>query len=411
MNYSPEQIKKDFPIFKQRINNNPLVYLDSAASTQKPSVVITAEKRFYEEYYANVHRGIYYLSERASEAFESAREAVRQFIGAKSTREVIFTKNATESINLVAYAWGRQHIQAGDEILLTEMEHHANLVPWQLLAQAAGAQLKFIPLDTSYRLSLDTLDQLITPKTKLLALTHMSNVLGTINPVADIIVKARSLNDKIIILVDGAQSVPHFPVDVRQLGADFYAFSSHKMLGPTGVGVLYGQEKILSAMPPFLAGGDMISEVTYQEAKWNELPWKFEAGTPNAAGVIGFGAAINYLNNIGMPTVAQYESMLTDAALVALSTIKGLRILGPGKNQDRGGVISFTVDGVHPHDLASILDEQGIAVRAGHHCAMPLHQKLGVEATSRVSFYVYNTLEDVNALQRGIIKAQEIFGL
>ena len=411
MNYSPEQIKKDFPIFKQRINNNPLVYLDSAASTQKPAVVIAAERRFYEEYYANVHRGIYYLSERASEAYESARESVRQFIGANSIREIIFTKNATESINLVAYAWGRQNIKTGDEILLTEMEHHANLVPWQLLAQASGAQLKFIPIDASYRLSLETLDRLITPKTKLLALTHLSNVLGTINPVADIIAKARSLNDRITILVDGAQSVPHFPVDVQKLDADFYAFSSHKMLGPTGVGVLYGREKILEAMPPFMAGGDMISEVTYQGASWNELPWKFEAGTPNAAGVIGLSAAINYLNNIGMSTVAQYESMLTDAALVALSTIKGLRIYGPGKNQDRSGVISFTIEGVHPHDLASILDEQGIAVRAGHHCAMPLHQKLGVEATARVSFYVYNTLEDINVLQRGIIKAQEIFGL
>jgi cysteine desulfurase/selenocysteine lyase len=406
-----ENIKKDFPIFQKPVNGKPLVYLDSAASTQKPSVVIEAEKRFYEEYYANVHRGIYYLSEQASQAYESAREVDAQFIGANSAREIIFTKNATESINLVAYAWGRQNIQAGDEILLTEMEHHANLVPWQILAKEKKAHLKFIPIDKDFRLQLDKLEQLITKKTKLLAMTHMSNVLGTINPVADIIVKARSLNDKIIILVDGAQSVPHFPVDVKMLDTDFYVFSSHKMLGPTGVGVLYGQEKILSAMPPFLAGGDMISEVTYQDAKWNELPWKFEAGTPNAAGVIGFAAAINYLNNIGMKTVRQHESLLTDAALVGLSTVKGLKIYGPHENRDRGGVISFTIDGVHPHDLASILDEQGIAVRAGHHCAMPLHQKLGVEATSRASFYVYNTLEDVNALQRGIIKTQGIFGL
>ncbi len=410
MSYSPEQIKKDFPIFKQKINNNPLVYLDSAASTQKPAAVIAAEKRFYEEYYANVHRGIYHLSELASEAYEEAREKVARFIKV-SAREIIFTKSATESINLVAYTWGRQNIKTGDEILLTEMEHHANLVPWQYLAKERNARLKFIPIDHDYRLKLDSLKKLITKKTKLLSITHTSNVLGTINPIAKIINRARILNKRITVLIDGAQSVPHFPVDVRKIDADFYVFSSHKMLGPTGVGVLFGKQNILESMPPFLFGGDMISEVTFRSAKWNDLPWKFEAGTPNTAGVIGLGVAIDYLEKIGMPAVAQHEASLTRQALAALSKIDGLTIYGPSEVRERGAVISFSVQGVHPHDLASILDEQGIAVRAGHHCAMPLHQRLGLEATTRASFYLYNTGADVDALVRGIKKAQEIFGL
>lgn len=403
-------IKKDFPIFQKPVNGKPLVYLDSAASAQKPGVVIEAEKKFYAEGYANVHRGIYYLSERASEAYEAVRAKVASFINAQP-REIIFTKNATESINLVAYSWGRQHIKSGDEILLTEIEHHANLVPWQLLAKDKKAKLRFIPIDKDYRLQLDTLKELVTKKTKLLALTHMSNVLGTINPVAEIIKQARSLNKGITILVDGAQSVPHFKVDMKQIDADFYAFSSHKMLGPTGVGVLYGKEKILNAMPPFLAGGDMISEVTFKGATWNELPWKFEAGTPNAAGVIGFGAAIGYLEKIGMDAILEHELRLTSKALAALSAIPGLFIYGPHEARDRGGVIAFAIKNVHPHDLASILDEQGIAIRAGHHCAMPLHQKLGIEASARVSFYLYNTEADIDALVSGIKKAQEVFGL
>ena len=403
-------IKKDFPIFQKPVNGKPLAYLDSTASTQKPATVIAAEKKFYEEYYANVHRGIYYLSERASEAYEAAREKVARFINA-DIKEVIFTKNATESMNLVAYTWGRQYIKAGDEIVLTEMEHHANLVPWQLLAKEKKAKLKFIPIDKKYRLQVELLKKLITKKTKLLAMTHMSNVLGTINPVAEIIRTARKLNNNITVLVDGAQSVPHFKVDMKQIDADFYAFSSHKMLGPTGVGVLYGKAEILEATQPFLAGGDMISEVTFKDAKWNELPWKFEAGTPNSAGVIGFGAAIDYLEKIGMGAIMEHELRLTAKALAALSAIPGLTIHGPHEARDRGGVIAFTIKNVHPHDLASILDEQGIAVRAGHHCAMPLHQKLGIEATSRASFYLYNTEADVDALVTGIKKAQEIFGL
>lgn len=400
-----EKVKKDFPIFK---NNPGLVFLDSGASSQKPQAVIDAEKNFYETYYANVHRGIYRLSEKASEAFEGARVKVQKFINASSIKEVVFTRNTTESINLVSYTWGRQNIERGDEIVITEIEHHANLIPWQILAREKGAQLKFWPVNNNGRLDLNELKSLIDSKTKLVALTHMSNVLGTINPVAEII-KAIRQKSQAKILVDGAQSVPHFSVDMKEIDADWYVFSSHKMLGPTGVGVLYGKEEVLNSMPPFMSGGDMISNVTFGQAEWNELPWKFEAGTPHIGGVIGLGAAIDYLNTIGMGSIQAYEEEITKLALAGLKKISELTIYGPQEPRDRGAVFAFTIKGIHPHDISSILDEQGIAIRSGFHCAQPLHEKLGLTGSSRASFYLYNTLADIQALVRGIIKAKEVF--
>ncbi len=406
-----QKIRSEFPIFSQKINSKPLVYLDSTASTQKPRAVIDAVKIFYETYYANVHRGIYTLSEKASEAYELVRQKVADFINATSATEIIFTRNATESINLVAYSWGRQNIKRGDHIILTEMEHHANLVPWQVLAKEKGARLSFIPVSSNGRLDITHLDDLLTEQVKLVAFTHMSNVLGTINPARDIIKQVRKKAPHAVVLVDGAQSVPHFPVDMKKTDADFYVFSSHKMLGPTGVGVLYGKREILENMPPFLTGGDMISQVTLREARWNELPWKFEAGTPNIAGTIGLGAAIDYLQAIGMDRVFSHEQEITTLAIKELSSISGLTIYGPREVKDRGGAVAFSMKDIHPHDLASILDEQGVAVRAGHHCAQPLHEKLGVESTTRASFYIYNTEADVHALVVALKKAKEIFKL
>lgn len=403
-------IKNDFPIFRSPRFGKKLVYLDSTASSQKPAVVIEAERKLYEEYYANVHRGIYQLSEASSDAYEQSRETIARFIGAPS-REIIFTRNATESLNLIAFTWGRQHIAQGDELLLTEMEHHANLVPWQQLAAERGAKLKFIPITADGRLDVAALPTLLTKATKLVSLTHMSNVLGTVNPVKDIIGTIRRFNKDIVIVIDGAQSVPHFAVDMTDIGADFYAFSSHKMLGPTGVGVLWGRADILEAMPPFMTGGDMISHVTYERSEWNELPFKFEAGTPNIAGVIGLAAAVEYLQKLGMADVFAHEREMTKLAMAALKGVGGITIYGPNEVADRGGVLAFTVAGVHPHDVASILDEQGICIRAGHHCAQPLHQRLGVDATARASFYVYNTPEDIDALVTGLAKAKEIFSV
>ncbi|MFA5051462.1 MAG: cysteine desulfurase [Patescibacteria group bacterium] len=405
------KIKADFPIFYQKVNGQPLVFLDSTASTQKPQSVINAVKELYETYYANVHRGIYMLSEKSSEAYELVRQKVADFIHAPSASEVIFTRNATESINLVAYTWGRQNIAQGDVILLTEMEHHANLVPWQLLAKEKGARLSFIPITKDFRLDVAALDSLLVKQVKLVALTHMSNVLGTINPVKKIIKQVRKKVPQAVVLVDGAQSVPHFAVDMKDIDADFYAFSSHKMLGPTGVGVLYGKRELLERMPPFMTGGDMIAQVTYQDAQWNDLPWKFEAGTPNIAGTIGFGAAIDYLQAIGMDRIFSHEQDLTALAIKELSAIPGIVIYGPREVKDRGGAVAFSVSDIHPHDLASILDEQGIAVRAGHHCAQPLHEKLGVESTTRASFYLYNTESDVMSLVAALKKAKEIFNV
>ncbi len=400
-------IRADFPIFK---NNPEMVFLDSAASSQKPQVVIDAMSDCYEQYYANVHRGIYGLSERSSEAYEGVRPKVQSFINASSEREIIFTRNATESINLVAYAWGRQHISQGDEIVITIMEHHANLVPWQELAREKGATLHFAKLTDDFRLDLDHFASLLNDRTKLVAFTHMSNVLGTINPVSEMIRMVRE-HTSAVVLVDGAQSVPHFSVDVQALDADFYVFSSHKMLGPAGVGVLYGKESILQDMPPFITGGDMISRVTTAGAEWNELPHKFEAGTPAIADVIGLGAAIDYLQSLGLDAVAAHEHALTEKALVALAAIPGVSIIGPSDARDRGGAIAFSIADVHPHDLASIFDEEHIAIRAGNHCAQPLHNELGIPATARASFYVYNNEADIEALVRGIAYVKKVFSI
>lgn len=403
-----DAIRRDFPILQQEVHGRPLVYLDNAASSQKPRVVIEALDEYYRSYNANVHRGIHTLSETASVAYEKARRKVAEFINAGSTREVIWTRNATEAINVVAYSWARVNVGQGDEILLTEMEHHSNLIPWQLLAAEKGATLRFIPVTDDGRLDLDRLDDLLTERTKLVGVVHMSNVLGTINPIAEIGRRAHAVGAK--ILVDGAQSVPHLPVDVQALDCDFLAFSGHKMCGPTGIGVLYGKRELLEEMPPFLGGGDMIKEVYLESATYNDLPWKFEAGTPSIAQVIGLGYAVDYLSDIGMEAIHQHEQEIARYVLAALSSVDGLRVYGPPAGM-RGGVTTFNIPGIHPHDIATILDSEGIAIRAGHHCAQPLMRRYDVPATARASFYLYNTEEEVGILIRGLEKAKQIFGI
>lgn len=401
------RIRADFPILHQQVNGHPLAYLDSTASSQKPALVLDALDDYYRRYNANVHRGVYQLSEQATEAMEQARHKIARFINARSPREIIFTRNTTESINLVANAWGRANLKPGDRILLSEMEHHSNLVPWQIIAQATGAELDFIPVDGDGRLALDDLDSWLTEQTKLVAVTHMSNVLGTINPIAAITQAAKALGA--LVLVDGAQSVPHFAVDVQALGIDFLAFSGHKMCGPTGIGVLWGRKSILQAMPPFLGGGSMISSVELRRSTWNELPHKFEAGTPAIGEAIGLGYAVDYLSQIGMEAIHQAEQLLTAYALERLDAIDGLHIYGPAV-EERGGVISFNLDGVHAHDVAAVLDQQGVAVRAGHHCCQPLMGILGAPATTRASFYLYTTPEEVDQLVDALAKCKAIFG-
>lgn len=401
-----EAIRADFPILSRQVRGQPLVYLDSAATSQKPLPVLEAMETFYRRSNANIHRGIHLLSEEATEAYEEAHRKVAEFIGAESWREVIFTRNTTESINLVAYTWGRTHIGPGDEILLTEMEHHSNLVPWQLLAQEKGARLRFIPVDEAGRLDLSRLDELITPRTRLVACTMMSNVLGTIPPLRRIADAAHAVGA--IVLVDGAQGVPHMPTDVKALGADFLAFSGHKMCGPTGVGVLWGRRELLEEMPPFLGGGDMILRVDWHTAEWNELPWKYEAGTPAIAEGIGLGAAVDYLRGIGMEAVRAHEEAIVAYALERLEEVPGVRVYGPPA-EERGGVVAFTLEGAHPHDISTLLDREGIAVRAGHHCAMPLHKKLGLGATTRASFYIYSVPSEVDRLVEALYRVKAIF--
>lgn len=407
--FDPQVVRNDFPILQQTINGKPLVYLDSTASSQKPNAVIEVMNTYYREYNANVHRGIYQISEKASAAYENARKKVGRFINAQSWREVIFTRNATESINLVAYSWGLANLKAGDVIITSEMEHHANLVPWQQLAARAGATVKYIPVTEQGYLDMPAFDDMLTPAVKLVAVTQMSNVLGTIPPTGEIIQKAHAVGA--LVLLDGAQSVPHMPTDVQALDCDFLVFSGHKMLGPTGVGVLWARKEILADMPPFLTGGDMIKKVTFEGSDWNELPWKFEAGTPAIAEAIGLGYAIDYLNQLGMPDVRQHEIELVAYALEKLNQVEGLRIFGPQNPETRGGAISFTLGSIHPHDVSAVLDSEGIAVRAGHHCAMPLHDKFGLSATTRASFYVYNVPQDVDRLVEGLDKVVDLFGL
>ena len=401
-------VRADFPVLARQVNGQPLVFLDSAASSQKPLQVITAISDYYQHHHANVHRGIYRLSEEATAAFEGARERVARFIHAPSRQEVIFTRNATESINLVAQSWGRANLRPGDEILLTEMEHHANLVPWQLIAQEKDVRLRFIPMTEDGRLDLSGLDALLNPRTRIVAFTQASNVLGTLTPLRQIVDAAHAVGA--LALVDGAQGVPHLPVDVQALGCDFYAFSSHKMCGPTGVGVLWGRRELLEAMPPFMGGGDMIRRVSLEHSEWAALPAKFEAGTPAIAEGIGLGAAVAYLSDLGMEAVRAHEKALTAYALERLVEVPGLTVYGPSDVEVRGGVTAFTLKEAHAHDIATILDSEGVAVRAGHHCAMPLHKKMGLSATTRASFYIYNTPQEIDRLIEAIYKVKHIFG-
>jgi len=406
-NHDIERIRKDFPILGIEVNpGTPLVYMDSTATAQKPAAVIDAMNEYYETSNGNIHRGVHYLAERATAQYEEARAKVARFIQADKPREIIFTRNTTESINLVAQSWGRTFLQKGDLIILTEMEHHSNLVPWQMLVEEKALRLEFIPVTDDGELELAAYERLLTENPKLVAFTHMSNVLGTINPAKQMIAKAKKVGA--ITVVDAAQSVPHFAVSVKDLDADFLAFSAHKMVGPTGIGALYGKEELLNKMPPFLGGGDMIRKVFLRTFTPNELPWKFEAGTPSIAEAIGFGAAVDYLDQIGMDAIAEYEQKLVQSAIIKLKTIPGLEIMGE-KAAHRGGVISFTLPGIHPHDVAQILDQQGIAIRAGHHCAMPLHDRFAIPASSRASLYLYNTEEEVNHLVTSLQKVVKMF--
>ncbi len=398
--------RADFPVLKQRVHGKPLVYLDNAATTQKPEVVIDTLTRYYSKENANIHRGIYYLSEQATDAYEVARAKVQRFIHARRMSEIVFVRGATEGINLVAQSYGKAFLKAGDEILISAMEHHSNIVPWQLLSGEIGARLRVIPINDRGELLMEEFEKLLGPKTKLVAIAHVSNALGTVNPVKKIVERAHQR--EIPVLLDGAQAVPHEPVDLEELGADFYVFSGHKMFGPTGIGVLYGKEELLERMPPYQGGGDMISSVTFEKTTYNKVPYKFEAGTPAIAGVIGLGAAIDYLREIGMERIQAYEEELLTYGTEALSRIPGLRFIGTAGQ--RAGILSFVLNGVHAHDIGTILDREGVAIRAGHHCAMPVMERFGVPATARASLAFYNTQGEIDALVRGLHTVLEVFG-
>ncbi len=401
------RIREDFPILSREVYGRPLVYFDNAATSQKPRQVIEALVRYYEHYNANIHRAIHCLGEEATNAYEEARAKVAAFINAPSPECIVFTRNTTEAINLVAYTWGRANVGPGSEVLLTLLEHHSNIIPWQRLAAEKDATVRYIGLTDQQALELNGLENLMDARTRLLAVTQVSNAVGTITPVEELIEEAHRNGST--VLVDGAQSTPHMPVDVQAMGCDFFAFSSHKMLGPTGVGVLYGRRELLEEMEPFLAGGEMIRRVTEEGATWNDPPWKFEAGTPNIADVIAFGAAIDYLEALGMENVRAHEIEITEYALSRLSELEGLIVYGPPDAADRGGVVSVNYADLHPHDIGTILDRHGVAVRAGHHCAQPLMRSLGVAGTARASFYVYNTQEEVDVLVDALSKARSFF--
>lgn len=406
--FSVEQIRLDFPILAREVRPGvPLIYLDSAATSQKPEAVIRTMDNYYRTSNANIHRGVHALAEEATAAYEDARLRIARFIGAKSAREVIFTRNTSESINLVANSWGRANLRSGDLVILTEMEHHSNLVPWQMLAVEKGLRLEFIPVTDEGLLDLEEFTRLLELQPKLVCFTHMSNVLGTINPAKEMTRLAHAAGA--VVLIDGAQSVPHFPVDVKDLDADFVAFSAHKMAGPTGTGVLWGKETLLEKMPPFMGGGDMIRKVLLRSFVPNDLPHKFEAGTPAIAEVIGFGAAVDYLQKVGVDRIAAHEHELVSYGMERLQEIKDIHLLGP-KPELRGGVISFTHASIHPHDVAQILDSHGIAVRAGHHCAMPLHDRYKIPASTRASFYLYNTKSEIDALAKGLERVIRMLG-
>ena len=402
------RIRADFPILQRETRLGvPLVYLDSTATSQKPVAVIESMDNFYRQSNANIHRGIHFLAEESTALYESSRERIATFIGASRASQVVFTRNTTESLNIVAFSWGRAFLKPGDLVILTEMEHHSNLVPWQMLAAERNLQLEFIPVTPDGLLDLNEYKRLLGLQPRLVSFTHMSNVLGTINPAREIIQQAHEVGA--ITVLDGAQSVPHFPVNVQELDVDFLAFSAHKMCGPTGIGVLYGKKELLEAMPPFLGGGDMIKRVHLRTFTPNEIPHKFEAGTPAIAEVVGLGAAVDYLSHTGMVAIAEYEHTLIDYALERLEEIPGVRVFGPPANQ-KGGVASFSLDDIHPHDVSQLLDRDGIAVRAGHHCAMPLHEKFNLVATTRASFYMYNTPEEIDKLVGSIYKVKRLFG-
>ena len=396
-----EKIRADFPIFK---NNPDLIFLDNASTTQKPQQVIDTLTHYYENYNSNIHRGIYTIAEKATAAYEETRDKVAAFIGTEDRQSIVFTRGTTESINLVASSWG-QNLKPGDEVLITEMEHHSNIIPWQLICEKTGASLKYIPISEDGTLDLSNTGTYFTEKTKIVCVIHQSNVFGTINPIAEIVKMAHDVGA--LVLVDGAQSVPHHSVDVSKLGCDFFAFSGHKMMGPTGVGVLYTKPALLEEMNPFMGGGEMIREVSMEKSTWNDIPWKFEAGTPNIAQVIGMGAAIDYINEIGLQSIADYEKELLSYTKEKLQNIPGLSIYGKAK--EKGAVISFNIGKIHPHDVAHILDTSGIAIRAGHHCAQPIMKRLSVPATNRASFYLYNTFEEIDSLIESLTKTVDLF--
>ena len=403
--FDPELIRRDFPILERRVRGNPLVYLDNAATTHKPQPVIDAVVQYYQSQNANVHRGIHYLSEIATQAYENVRSQVQRFINAASVREIVFVRGATEAINLVASSFGEGFLGKGDEVLITGMEHHSNIVPWQLACQRRGAHLSVVPITDSGEVVLEEYERRLTPRTKIAALTHVSNALGTVNPVKDMVRLAHQKG--IPVLIDGAQAMPHLRVDVRDLDCDFYVFSGHKMFGPTGIGVLYGKEEVLSTMPPYQGGGDMIKSVTFERTIYHDLPYRFEAGTPNIADGIAYGAALDYLGRLHWQAVAHYERALLQYATEAVSTVPGLRIIGTAV--EKAGVISFVLDDIHPHDIGTILDQEGIAIRTGHHCAQPVMDRFGIPATARASFAFYNTQEEVDRLVIGIQKVVEVF--
>jgi cysteine desulfurase / selenocysteine lyase len=400
-----ERIRRDFPILDQTIHGKKLVYLDNAATSQKPRAVIDAIVRYYQHDNANIHRGVHTLSVRATEAHDEARETVRRFIQASDASEIVFVRGATEAVNLVAETYGRANVGADDEVLITAMEHHSNIVPWQILCEEKGAHLRVAPINDAGELELDAFEKLISPRTRIVSVAHVSNALGTVNPLRKIIQLAHAHD--VPVLVDGAQAVPHLPVDVQALGCDFYAFSGHKVYGPTGIGVLYGKEEVLAELPPYQGGGDMISSVTFEKTTYNVVPYKFEAGTPDIAGAIGLGVALEYVMGLGMDRVAAHGQDLLAYATEKVGAIDGVRLIGTAK--ERAGVLSFVMEGVHPHDLGTILDRSGIAIRTGHHCAQPVMDRFGIPATARASFAVYNTNEDVDALVEGIRAAREVF--
>jgi cysteine desulfurase/selenocysteine lyase len=400
------KVRADFPALAQQVHGHPLVYLDNAATTQKPVAVIRALSRYYEEDNANVHRGVHLLSQRATDAYEAARETIRAFINAPSTREIIYTRNATESINLVARAWGDANVKAGDEVLITAMEHHSNIVPWQQLCTRTGGVLRVAPMNDRGELLMDEFERLLGPRTKMVAAVQLSNALGTLNPAAEIVRLAHRAGA--LALIDGSQAVYHMPVDVSAMDADFYVFTGHKLYGPTGVGVLYGRERLLRDMPPFLGGGDMISSVTFECSTWNELPYKFEAGTPNIAGAVGLGAAIDYVRGIGFEAIGAHEAALLEYGTSRLEQVPGVRLVGTARQ--KASVLSFVMDDIHPHDIGTIVDREGVAIRTGHHCAQPVMDRLGVAATARASLAMYNTREDIDALVNALGRVRELLG-